>query len=398
MRAVRVSLPPPLRIALLSFLLAGLAGLAASPLGADARLDRAEEKGRAKVAKVWLDLARHLEQRGLRSPAGDALARARELDPTLEDLDAVAGRIAALPEGGEPDEAAAKRIAKARADAAKAYDQLAKVFADEGSDPRGTRYLLAAVALDPSKARIQHLASLAQAAPILFQAPDHPMVVLLSLPKGWRAGKPWPALVSVEGAGANFAGNSKTFLSARGSRDWITISPHALSCTNELDPAKYPAYPPALLNEWNARRAEFDVAGLLAVLDHATALFGAEDKVAITGFSGGGNLCYGFTLRHPDRVRLAAPACANFNPGLAQGAPRVEDGGPPVHVMTGENDPHRHLTHGRSPPGIEEQTDWAMKAFEERGFTRVKRTMLPGVGHSALPREVWAFVDEVTGR
>ena len=50
------------------------------------------------------------------------------------------------------------------------------------------------------------------------------------------------------------------------------------------------------------------------------------------------------------------------------------------------------------PPGIEEQTDWAMKAFADQGFTNVKRTMLPGVGHSALPREVWDFVDEVTRR
>jgi poly(3-hydroxybutyrate) depolymerase len=203
-------------------------------------------------------------------------------------------------------------------------------------------------------------------------------------------------LVSVEGAGCNFDGNAQGFRSARGSRDWITLSPHALSCTNELQRDKFPAYEQAVLEQWGGRRTEFDVPGLLAILDMLATLFGAEPRVAITGFSGGGNLCYGFLFRHPDRVRCAAPACANFQPGLASGAPKVEDGGPPVHVMTGADDPHRELTHGKFKPGLEEQTDWAMKAFEEQGFKNVKRTMLPGVGHSALPREVWEFVDEVT--
>ena len=204
-----------------------------------------------------------------------------------------------------------------------------------------------------------------------------------------------PVLVSVEGAGSNFSGNAKQFQSARGSRSFITISPHAMSCTNQVNPKKYPAYSQALIDEWNSKRTAFDVPGLLALLDFLRDHFNASSKIAITGFSGGGNLCYGFLLRHPDRVFCAAPACANFNPGLASGASKVEDGGPPVHILTGEKDPHRHLTHGKNPPGIEEQTDWAEKALEDHGFTNVKRTMLDGVGHSSCPRQVWGFVDEV---
>ncbi len=42
--------------------------------------------------------------------------------------------------------------------------------------------------------------------------------------------------------------------------------------------------------------------------------------------------------------------------------------------------------------------DWAEKAFKDNGYKNVKRTMLPGVGHSALPRKVWEFVDEVMGK
>ena len=66
--------------------------------------------------------------------------------------------------------------------------------------------------------------------------------------------------------------------------------------------------------------------------------------------------------------------------------------------MTGEKDPHREFTHGNEDsPGIEPQTDWAEKALQENGFEKVKRTMLPGVGHSSLQREVWEYVDEVRG-
>ena len=49
----------------------------------------------------------------------------------------------------------------------------------------------------------------------------------------------------------------------------------------------------------------------------------------------------------------------------------------------------------QEPPGIEEQTDWAVKALAEKGFSNVERKMLPGVGHSPLASEVWKFVDEV---
>ena len=220
----------------------------------------------------------------------------------------------------------------------------------------------------------------------------------MSFPKNWKAGTAYPVLVSVDGAGANFLGNAKAFKNARGSRAFITVAPHALSCTNAINPKKYPAYSQALIDEWNGKRVEFDVPGLLDMLDFLHEHFGAEKKVSITGFSGGGNLCYGFLFRHPDRVLCAAPACANFQPGLAREARTPDDGGPPVHVMTGEKDPHRHLTHGKTPPGIEQQTDWAMKAFEEHGFTNVKRTMLPGVGHSNLSKQVWAWVDEVRSR
>ena len=126
--------------------------------------------------------------------------------------------------------------------------------------------------------------------------------------------------------------------------------------------------------------------------------FGGEGKIGITGFSGGGNLCYGYTLLYPQEVRFAVPACANFA-GLGANGPKPEDGGPPIRIYTGRDDPHRDWTHRKvgGVPGIEPQTDTAVKVLRGKGYRRIERQMLPGVRHSALPNKVWEVVDDLTG-
>ena len=71
-----------------------------------------------------------------------------------------------------------------------------------------------------------------------------------------------------------------------------------MSCTNAIDPKKFPAYDQAVIDEWNGKRTAFDVPGLLAILDFLRAHFGAEEKIAITGFSG----------RRQPLLRVPAPA------------------------------------------------------------------------------------------
>ena len=39
-------------------------------------------------------------------------------------------------------------------------------------------------------------------------------------------------------------------------------------------------------------------------------------------------------------------------------------------------------------PGIEPQTDWAAECLKELGYPNVKRTMIPGMGHSAAYEHV----------
>lgn len=409
-----------------------LATLSLPAVGApDPRGDEAKQK--AKIAQALVDVATWMKDRGRKAEATQAVVEAKALDPSRAGLDVLEKAVSEMEakEGDDPD--AAKRWQAAKEETAKGYEKLAGLPHDSKDEARFAGYVAKAVEWDPSKGRIAKAlgmakamagnkanavavglllarlrdldkdgdpkkydaieAEMAQGDVALVKSPDHPMVAWLSVPKGWSAKGDGKILVAVEGAGCNFLGACRGFANGRGSRKFLVLTPVSLSNTNELKPATYPMYAPALLEEWNENRAAFDMAGLEAILGVLKTRYGISDKIAITGFSGGGNLCYSWTLRKPDRVLCSAPACANYQPGLAREAQPVTDGGPPVHILTGANDEHKDHVFGQKP-GIEGQSDWAQTSFKELGFTKVRRTMLPGVGHSSCGAQVWAFVDE----
>lgn len=221
------------------------------------------------------------------------------------------------------------------------------------------------------------------------KAVKHEMWYELSLPPDWTIDKSWPVLFGFEGAGCNFAGYHKGFVNARSRLPLIVVTLHTFSSTNELDPKKY-RYDPKVIEANNNSRLAFDSAGFDAVLADLKVAYNAQEKVVATGFSGGGNMTYFLTLYRTGQLLASFPACANFNPGMAQNLDPVAESlrGLYIHIFTGEKDPHRDLTHGKFRPGIEEQTDWAVKALADAGFTSVKRTMLPGVGHAACAKQV----------
>jgi len=390
--------------------------LALLPLPALAK-DDPSAKTLEKVAKVWTDHARWCKEKGQKEEALDAIVRAREAG--AKDLDALAQEVEALEQAPE-DPALGRRREQARKEVAKLYDKLAK--SDE-------TWLLRAAEIEPSKARLGKLAALVKqlsgnranvdkAGRLLVRLREldpegkwdaiehdmaesdvalvkgsHAMVGYLSLPKGWKKGSVLPVLVTVEGAGCGFLGRARDAAKTRGSRDFLVLAPCSLSNTNELQPDKYPWYSKELLDEGNRNRIGFDVEGLLALLQMLKERYGASERFAITGFSGGGNLCYAMTVLYPDRVIASVPACANFSGAGFSDAKPIE-GGPPVRILTGEKDPHRDFTFGnKDSPGIEPQTDRAVAALKELGFTDLTRTMLKGVAHSACATQVWEAVD-----
>jgi tetratricopeptide (TPR) repeat protein len=420
-------------------LLAALLLAAAAPVAAVPEISEAEAKVRQEAAKAILAFAREATAAGARAAATTACAEARELDHLASGLAAAEAAAAALTDEG--DAAALEKARKGPGrDVAKAYDRLASLLRDPKEIARAEDYLLRALRWEPAAPRLKAVAAAAGAAseggrpveaallargllradpegaakgkhdavldrlaakdPFVLGSASHDLVAWVSLPKGWKRGGKYPVLVAVDGAGCGFLGAAKNFSGARGSRPFLVISPMTLSNTNTLDPAKYPAYPKALLERWNGDRFTFDYGGMEAILAEARRRFGAEEKVFVTGFSGGGNYCYGKLLRDPGGVRGAAPACANFAGMGAEGAPGAgAGGGPPVHILTGEKDEHREFTFGKKDsPGIEPQTDRAVEVLQGLGYGNVRRTMVKGAGHSSLSAEVWKFVDEVVGK
>ena len=384
---------------------------------------KAESKLLVKVAKVWQDYAAACCRSNEKDEAQRAWERAREADPKADADGKLKARIDAIE--GEPKASEARRK-KAYRDAAKLYDKLGKY---------GDRHLFLAIELEPTKKRTAKVAQrikserdtnkagvllsrLRKADPqgdylalevelgrkdvVMITAPDHPVVGWLALPKDWNPKKKYPVLVTVDGAGSNFLGACRGSRKQRGKRPWIILAPCTFANTNALNEKKYPWYDPELLNGIGgfAPRFEWDAKGLEALLQLVRERFGGEEKIAITGFSGGGNLCYGYTFLHPDKVRLAVPACANFAGLGVQAGPAPDGGGPPIRIFTGANDPHREWTHGKvgGVPGIEPQTDRVMEALRNKGYSDVQRKMLPGVRHSSLHGKVWETIDELAGK
>jgi hypothetical protein len=172
--------------------------------------------------------------------------------------------------------------------------------------------------------------------------------------------------------------------------------------------------------------------------------YGAADQVYMTGFSGGGNATYRMIGNHPELLAAAIPVCANYAGGLLDH--RQETRGVardlPIYQLLGEVDhlngpwtrfpmPPTHAAallfvmgvslgyvankrlNRRRPgiavfvfvvlggawvtqywtcPGIEAQTDHAAQHLRELGFSNVRRVIVPGVGHSESPEQVFEIV------
>lgn len=396
----------------------------------------AEAKLKPEAARLVAEYAAWCAANGAKKEGAAAVAEAESLDAQAPKLAETKTSLDALADDAAAADAVAKQRKAAGPKIAAAYDKLAAIDHDAKDAGRFEDYLFRALVWDTGAARISKVrkaiddaaggnrpdeagrllvrlkradkegvaagkydkleTDLATKDVLLLGSDTHPLVGWVSLPKDWTKGKSYPVLVGVEGAGCAFLGYCRGSMSARGSRSAIVLAPVTLSNTNELKPELYPCYPKSLLDEWNAKRMEFDGAGVDALLAVIRKRFGGEEKVFLTGFSGGGQFTYFKLLQDPAHVRGAAPACGNFGGAGSQGAPGAgEGGGPPVHLFTGEKDQYRE--HVGSEPGIEAQTDSAEETLRKLGYTHIERTQVKGAGHDPLHALVWKFVDQVLG-
>ncbi len=212
--------------------------------------------------------------------------------------------------------------------------------------------------------------------PIRRKCREHTMQYYLSLPAGWAPDKKYPVYVACEGAGCNFEGACRGGMGSNNAK-FIVLTPIGFTNTNALAGvrAKYP-YPDSVLEEFDPQRMSFDEPGLLAAIKDVQDLYGGQDKVCITGFSGGGNLCWRMVFGHPDLLVAAVPSCANFaSPG------KISDNAEAkknlvIRAFQGDKDEYIEMLNG--------QWDNAKAQLEANGYANFSREMVPGVGHAGF--------------
>jgi hypothetical protein len=136
-------------------------------------------------------------------------------------------------------------------------------------------------------------------------------------------------------------------------------------------------------------RCAFDEQGLQAVLAEVRKKYRGDTRFFITGCSAGGHLTGATIFLHPERLRGAAPCCANYNgrgitnevktPKDFSRAPEREQ--LPIKLFEGANDPHID-----SPQPV-----LAMRLAAEHGYRNVSRVTLANVGHDRMPGPVLAY-------
>jgi len=220
--------------------------------------------------------------------------------------------------------------------------------------------------------------------PLLKKCSGHEMMYYLSLPEGWTPDKDWPVLVAVEGAGCNFYGACTSF-SGKDNPTYIVVTPHTFSNTNEILPAKY-KYAPELCEKYQrGGRLDFDDPGIQAMLADLRKNYSARERFFITGFSGGGNACWRFTLCHPEMLVASSPNCANFAAaGPETTAPERET--LPVKAFQGEKDEYLEA--------LNRQWQNAKAEADRRGFKNVTRVMVPEAGHGVSRKLILDFFAE----
>lgn len=372
-RAPRAAL---LLAAVLALALAPCAGRPAQAASDFTRIEKEIAEEKAKAAKAWLGLALDLVALDLKDEATDAWRRARDLVPEHPDLAAVEAKVDALAGKGVADEAAQKRIARTREEVAKGYERMAKVLDKEQQDARFTAWLVGALELSPTKARVTTLARMAQAAPLLLQVEEKGFGGWLSLPKGWRAGNDIPLLVAFEGEGQMFQQALERFVRERKGEAVAVLAPLTLSSSTELKVDRYvPAYSEALLKAQNDTRNAFDHAGVARLVEVVRTHFAGNGPTWLAAQGRGVEPALGYLALHPAQVAAASLAQARFEAADLPASDAPAAGGPPVQLVGGTGGP-------------EEPEAW----LAARGFRQVGKAGLQGSSPSELAAQQWAWL------
>ena len=185
----------------------------------------------------------------------------------------------------------------------------------------------------------------------------------LALPKGWRADKTWPILVTLAGAGRDHQANFDQFVKARGELPFIVVTP----CVNSMG------------------KDLADLKAVLAIAQEVQTECSGQAKFFVTGFSAGAHLTWQLIFLHPDVLAGAAPVCGNFN---QRGIDEIKQNDAaeklPIHGFQGDKD---EVLHHLNP-----QWEKAVELLGKHGYKNIDRTVIAGGTHLPYQKEVVAWV------
>ncbi|MEK7466390.1 MAG: tetratricopeptide repeat protein [Planctomycetota bacterium] len=244
-----------------------------------------------------------------------------------------------------------------------------------------------ALPADPARTKLcRELEARASAIePLLRKASTHEMRYFLSLPPGWTPDKTWPVLVACEGTGCNFKDQCARFASFRKDVPVIIVTPCTFANTSGPKKEKHPWYTEELMNQWTKNFMDFDDPGIMAALADVKREWGGEEKFFISGYSGGGVICFWEIFLRPTQLRGAFPGGANY-----VGHPTPPGAGGrdlPIRAFQSQKDEYfASLT-----------AAWAdvEKALKKFKFTNFTRTVLPDAEHAGCHEAIFGEIDAI---
>jgi len=237
----------------------------------------------------------------------------------------------------------------------------------------------------------------------LVRIPTHAMVAYVSIPWKWSPAKASPVIFCFAGAGKEYKSICDKFHTVVGDGPYIVVSPVTLVNTNVITEDGFKAwyakdvikpFVSANLNPGSIfRRLQFDQPGVLAMVKAVREGMNTEEKIYITGFSGGGMPCYATMIASPELIAAAAPACANYYLSIT---PRGRSNNAPVRQFYGDTDPNNAAIGGGR--GLIAQGQEAAGVLSEMGYVVAEPAMMPNVGHSAMAKEVVDYFNGARGK
>ena len=238
---------------------------------------------------------------------------------------------------------------------------------------------------------IATLRSFGQQPAELKTARHHAMKYYVSLPSGFTKEKKWPVLLVLESAAKEFEKNANRFVEARGDLPFIIVAP--INTNNGNQGRRDPAVFPYSKDTWDyiekVGDCQFNLDGIGEILKDIEAEYNAEAKVYATGFEAGTHDLWSLVFNRPEYLYAAAPVAGNFRNRCTNGVSNLSDTQKeklPIMSFIGDKDEGFGA-------GSNFYNQWLeAKAFAiAHGFKNISETVLQGVGHEPIPKQVMQY-------